>query len=103
MPRYLAVVPVQNEGREIAGTPPAEPVAVAPDARLVAIVDNGSWQLAQDVTDAAAYRALRRRHEEGVWQRMRLFVLDATRADALEDGRRVRMDGMPVPDPGRRV
>lgn len=103
MGRYFAVMAVQDEGQELTGPAPASRPAVPAGARLVAIVDNGEWQVARDVTDPDAYRTLYRRHDEGLWKRMRLFLIDDARAAALEDGRRVLMDGRPISDPGRRL
>lgn len=105
MSRYLAVRAVQDEGKRIAGPEPATVAPLPPPVPagqvLVAIVDNGTWQQARDVSHRAAYEALYRRLAEGVWRRMSLYVIDAVRAGELEDGRRTLMDGRPMPDPGR--
>jgi hypothetical protein len=105
MSRYLAVRAVQDEGTRIAGPEPATVAPLPPDVPpgqvLVAVVDNGTWQQARDVSHRGAYDALYRRVAEGVWRRMSLYLIDAMRAAEIEDGRRTLMDGRPVPDPGR--
>jgi hypothetical protein len=105
MSRCLAVGAVQDEGRRIAGPDSAEitpvPPEVPPGQVLVAVVDNGTWQQARDVSHRTAYDALYRRVADGVWRRMSLYLIDAARALEIEDGRRMLMDGRPVPDPGR--
>lgn len=109
MPRYLAVTAVQKEGERVARYGPgdaatiaAEPPPVAAGKRLVAVVNNGAWQSAIDVTFPAFYERILRRYREGTWQAMELYCLDEERADEIEDGRRVLMNGQPVQDPGRR-
>ena len=108
MARYLAVAAVQREGQPLAPLAPADTTApdaappVAPGNCLVAIVNNGEWQAAIDVTFPAFYERVLRRYREGVWKAMALYTLDAERALALEDGRRVLMNGQPVLDPRRR-
>jgi hypothetical protein len=104
MARYLAVVTVQTEGRRI--PPPALdrpdlPPSIPVGSRLVAVVNNGEWQSALDVTFPAVYEKVHRRHQEGTWKAMDLYLIDARRADEIEDGRRVLMNGQPVKDPGR--
>jgi hypothetical protein len=69
--------------------------------RLVAVVNNGEWQSAMDVTHQEFYARLRRRCDEGVWHAMSLYLLDEERAAQIEDGRRVLMDGTPIRDPHR--
>jgi hypothetical protein len=108
MPRYLAVSAVQREGTPVGtwtasaggATPPDHP-AVPEGSCLVAVVNNGAWQSALDVTYPGYYARLRRRWEEGVWQAMSLYLVDEERAAKIEDGRRALMDGTPVRDPGR--
>jgi len=104
MPRYLAVIPVQTEGRPVpaeAAAADGGPPAVPEGSRLVAVVNNGEWQSALDVTYPDNYAALRKRCRDGVWKEMRLYLLDEERAAAIEDGRRILMNGQPVRDPGR--
>lgn len=103
MARYLAVMAVRAEGRRVvpAKTSDAEPPAVAKGERLVAVVNNGEWQAALDVTFPAFYAKVQRRFREGIWKAMELYRIDEKRAAELEDGRRILMNGQPVPDPGR--
>lgn len=109
MPRYLAVTSVQQEGRPIdigndasvQDAAPFDQPAVPSGTRLVAVVNNGEWQAAIDVTHPDFYARLRRRCDEGVWQAMSLYLVDEERAAQIEDGRRVLMNGKAVPDPGR--
>jgi hypothetical protein len=108
MPRYLAVADVQQHGDQVGawsarseGTSPPEAPAVPPGSCLVAVVTNGEWQSAIDVTYPAFYARLRRRCEEGVWRGLSLFLMDEEQAASIEDGRRALMDGTPIRDPGR--
>ena len=101
MARYLAVAAVRKEGRRIAGDGTAQPPAVAQGERLIAIVNNGEWQSAIDVTFPVFYDRIYRRYREGVWKAMELYCLDEDRTAKLEDGRRFLMNGQPVQDPGR--
>jgi hypothetical protein len=101
MSRCLAVRAVQDEGKKLSEAAPAESPQVPEGQVLVAVVDNGTWQQARDVSHPTAYGALYRRRAEGVWRRMSLYLIDAQRAAEIEDGRRTLMDGRPVPDPGR--
>ena len=109
MARYLAVGAVRAEGRPLPrraadrqnGAPPPAPPEIPKGRRLVAVVHNGAWQLALDVTAPSVYQRLHRRYREGVWTAMELFLIDEIRATEIEDGRRVLMNGEPVKDPGR--
>ena len=108
MARYLAVVAVQREGLQIASCGACDPPqagekqpAVAQGRRLIAVVNNGEWQSAIDVTFRASYDRVYRRFREGIWKRMDLYSLDERRAAELEDGRRILMNGQPAPDPAR--
>jgi hypothetical protein len=109
MPRYLAVVAVQTEGRRVSaedGNQPGDDVPAQapriPDGdRLVAVVNNGTWQSALDVTYPTTYAQVYRRYRDGTWKAMELFFVPEQRAAQIEDGRRVLMNGQPVRDPGR--
>jgi len=101
MPLYLAVGAVLAEGDSVPVPSDASGLPMSPGRRLVAVVHNGEWQSALDVSHPAAYDKLRKRIAEGVWHDLRLFSLSAERVVELADGRRVTMDGLPVPDPGR--
>jgi len=109
MARYLAVTAVQKEGQRVARYGPgdaanagAEQPPVAAGQRLIAVVNNGAWQSAIDVTFPAFYERILRRYRDGTWHALELYCLDEERAGELEDGRRVLMNGQPVQDPGRR-
>jgi hypothetical protein len=110
MGRYLAVVAVQAEGRRVvlqgaADKPspeiPPNPPRIPAGNRLVAVVNNGEWQSALDVTFPTSYHSVYRRYREGTWKAMELFFIDEQRAAQIEDGRRVLMSGQPIQDPGR--
>ena len=103
MARYLAVPAVRELGRCIGiGRPDAgDAPAVPRGERLVAVVNNGEWQSALDVTFPTSYHSVYRRYREGTWKAMELFFIDEHRAAQIEDGRRVLMSGQPVQDPGR--
>jgi hypothetical protein len=109
MARQFSVLAVQAEGRKL--PPPAIDTAdghrrpdsplIPEGSRLVAVVNNGEWQSALDVTYPSVYQKIYRRYQEGVWSTMDLYLIDEHRADQIEDGRRVMMNGQPVQDPGR--
>lgn len=101
MALYLSVAAVQAEGDAIEQPPSGDPPAVAPGRRVIAVVENGAWQTALDVSHPDTYRRLHQRLADGIWRALRLYSLDETRALALADGRRATMEGRPVPDPGR--
>jgi hypothetical protein len=109
MARYLAVVAVQAEGRRVmhgaADKPgqdiPPDPPRTPEGSRLVAVVNNGEWQSALDVTFPTSYQSVYRRYRQGTWKAIELFFIDEQRAAEIEDGRRVLMNGQPLPDPGR--
>ena len=109
MARYLAVAAVQREGRKAlrsttddGAEATAEQPGIAPGERLIAVVNNGEWQSAIDVTHSIFYEKIYRRYREGIWKAMDLYYLDEKRADEMEDGRRVLMNGQPVPAPARK-
>jgi hypothetical protein len=109
MARYLAVLAVQAEGQRIslpaidgANDDPLPDLPKIPEGRrLVAVVNNGDWQSALDVTFPTVYQRLHRRYRDGTWKAMDLYLIDEHRAAQIEDGRRVLMNGQPVQDPGR--
>jgi hypothetical protein len=101
MPLYLSVAGVQAEAIPLPVPPDTVDLAVPPGHRIIAVVNNGEWQSALDVSHPDTYQRLRRRVAEGVWQELHLYSLDEQRALALADGRRTTMQGQPVPDPGR--
>ena len=109
MARYFAVVAVQTEGRRIAHAAVDEanqdlfldPPQIPEGSRLVAVVNNGEWQSALDVSFPTVYQRVRRRYQEGTWKAMDLFLIDEQRATEIEDGRRVLMNGQPVQGPRR--
>jgi hypothetical protein len=103
MPRYLAVAPVRAEGVPVTlGTGTAHPLPAPPGKRLIAVVNNGSWQTALDVTFAENLERIMRRCRDGVWRDLALFLLPEERAAELGDGRRATMAGEPVQEPVRR-
>lgn len=105
MARYLAVVPIQTEGTRVpfdTGGATGDRPSVPPGTRLVAVVNNGEWQSALDVTFPSAYETLRQRCRVGVWKEMQLYLISEERSYEIEDARRVLMNGQPVPEPSRR-
>ena len=98
MARYLNVVVVRELGRRLeqGAVACADHPLVPEGDRLVAVVHNGEWQSAVDVTYPAALERLRRRCAEGIWREMELYLLDEERARESEDGRRFLMSGLPV-------
>lgn len=106
MARHLNVVSVQSEGRKLAcwtaadgASGPADRPDIPDGCRLVAVVNNGEWQSAIDVTHASFFERIRRRCIERVWTEMALYVIDEDRAVQIEDGRRILMNGLPVREP----
>jgi hypothetical protein len=105
MARHLHVVSVQNEGRRLSrwsagdgASAPADPPEIPEGFRLIAVVNNGDWQSAIDVTHPSYFARIRRRCAERVWTEMALYLVDEERAGQIEDGRRIQMNGMPVRD-----
>jgi hypothetical protein len=104
--RHFSVLAVQAEGQKILldeadGTQVPAPPRVPEGSRLVAVVNNGEWQSAVDVTYPDVYQKVSRRYLEGIWKAMELYLIDDLRAVQIEDARRVTMSGQPVKDPGR--
>jgi hypothetical protein len=106
MARHLHVVTVQNEGRKLAcwtaadrARVPLSPPDIPKGSRLIAVVNNGEWQSAIDVTHPSFFERVRSRYILGTWQEMALYLIDEQRAAQIEDGRRVLMSGLPVRDP----
>jgi hypothetical protein len=107
--RYFAVLAVQTEGQKLRytaidgadGDGLPDPPKIPAGSRLVAVVNNGEWQSALDVTYPSVYQKVYRRYQEGTWKAMDIYLIDEHRADQIEDGRRVMMNGQPVQDPGR--
>jgi hypothetical protein len=106
MPRYLAVAPTLAEGIPVTlgadETATAQPFHVPSGQRLVAVVNNASWQVALDVTFPENLKRIMRRHSDGVWQELELYLLPEERAAEISDGRRSTMAGEPVQEPVRR-
>jgi hypothetical protein len=106
MARHLHVISVQNEGRKLASwscddaSAPADSPEIPEGFRLIAVVNNGEWQSAIDVTHPSYFERIRRRCAERVWTEMALYLIDEDRAAKIEDGRRILMNGMPVRDTG---
>jgi len=109
MARHFAVLAVQTEGQKLSHAVIERadrallraPPPIPNGSRLVAVVNNGEWQSAVDVTYPAVYQRVGRRYQDGTWKVMDLFLIDERRAAEIEDGRRVTMSGQPVKDPGR--
>jgi hypothetical protein len=106
MPRYLAAAPAQAEGIPVtlgAGeSATVPPFSVPPGQRLVAVVNNGSWQVALDVTFPDNLERIMRRCRDGVWQELALYLMPEERVAEISDGRRSTMEGEPVQEPVRR-
>jgi hypothetical protein len=107
MARQFAVLAVQAEGQKLShpaksdGDGIPDQPQIPPGSRLVAVVNNGEWQSALDVTYPSVYQKVYRRYQEGIWNALDIYLIDEVRADQIEDGRRVMMNGQPVQDPGR--
>jgi hypothetical protein len=106
MARHFHVVAVQSEGQKLAVWTAADrasaapaPPDVPPGSCLIAVVNNGEWQSAIDVTHPSFFERVRGRYMDGTWHEMALYLLDGERANRIEDGRRILMNGMPVRDP----
>jgi len=105
MARHLHVVTVQKEGRKLARWTAADreseiaAPAVESGSRLIAVVNNGAWQAAIDVTHPSFFERIRGRYMDGTWHEMALYAINENRAAQIEDGRRILMNGMPVRDP----
>lgn len=105
MARHFHVVSVQNEGRRLSSWSSGDGASVPADApeipqgfRLIAVVNNGEWQSAIDVSHPSYFERIRHRCAERVWTEMALYLIDEDRAAQIEDGRRILMNGMPVRD-----
>jgi hypothetical protein len=106
MPRYLAAASAQAEGIPVtlgAGdAATVQPFCVPPGQRLVAVVNNGSWQVALDVTFPENLERIMRRCRDGVWQELALYLMSEERVAEISDGRRSTMAGEFVQEPVRR-
>jgi hypothetical protein len=105
MPRYLAVAQVRAEGTSVtlgaSDSETALSLGVPPGQRLVAVVSNGSWQTALDVTFPQNLERIMRRRRDGIWRELALYLLPEERAAEIADGRRATMTGEPVHEPVR--
>lgn len=105
MARHLHVVAVQSEGRKLACWTASDrgSAIAAPDipagSCLVAVVNNGEWQSAIDVTHPSFFDRVCSRYMDGIWHEIALYLIDEDRAARIEDGRRILMNGLPVRDP----
>jgi hypothetical protein len=106
MPRYLAVAAAQAEGIPVTldadNTATGQPFRVPSGQRLIAVVNNGSWQVALDVTFPENLERIMCRCRDGVWRELALYLLPEERAAEISDGRRATMAGDPVEEPARR-
>src|ERR1700755_569529 len=99
MARHFAVLAVQAEGQKLShpaidradgdGLPKFPKIPAG--SRLVAVVNNGEWQSALDVTYPSVYQKIYGRYQEGIWSTMDLYLVEEGRANQIVDGRRVMM------------
>jgi hypothetical protein len=104
MPRYLTVAIVQAEGVLVPLREHDEAIQahrVPSGQRLVAVVNNGSWQAALDVSFPENLERILRRCRDGIWQDLALYLLPEKRVAEIGDGRRATMSGEPVREPER--
>src|SRR6202022_5105427 len=95
MARPFAVLAVQAEGQKLShpaidradGDGLPDPTKIPAGSRLVAVVNNGEWQSALDVTYPSVYQKVYRRYQEGTWNTMDIYFIDDRRAIQIEEGR----------------
>ncbi len=100
MPSYLNVPEVKEYGSKVVDRPK---VMLLLGERLVAIIDNGEYQLAEDVTAPEALKRLHSDVARKVWTNISLYVVekDDMEKGNLTGGCRFNMDDTPVRDPGK--
>src|SRR5258706_13865511 len=95
MARHFAVLAVQAEGQKLSHPPIdradgdglADPPKIPAGSRLVAVVNNGEWQSALDVTYPSVYQKVYRRYQERSWNTMEIFLIDERPGHQIEGGR----------------
>lgn len=77
MSEYFGVSKVQEIGQRVDlpdGKRQRQPL-IPVGKSLIAVVGNGLWKIAPDVTDLMAYEYFRESHEIGVWATLELYLL----------------------------
>ena len=88
MGTYFGVSKVENIGYRIIPVAGEQPVA-SPDAFLVAVVCNGVWAIAPEVTDKCEYEAFYNSYSQGNWLSFKVYAIRNEDRDKCPDEGRV--------------
>ena len=103
MPSYLNVPAVKTYGVRVPKMTGGQAYVIPRDRRLIAIVDNREYQLAEDITTVEARERLYNDLERMIWTNISLYAVkeDDIRNGKMTGGCRFQMDDTPVLDPGK--
>lgn len=88
MGQYLGVTAVEEKGEHI-GTMRKDQPQIPQDQRLIAIVSNGLWKVAPDVTSSSEYDHFFQSYRKGSWVKIDLFLLHENEIENCPDEGRV--------------
>ena len=85
MGTYLGVTAVQRNGQPVQLYTGSTQPTVPQGKRLIAIMDNGVWKIAPDVTRPSEYAEFHRNYSQGNWLAMKLYLLDESKVAECPD------------------
>lgn len=88
MGTYLGVNAVKNHGVYMGYAQEQKPIT-PPNNRLVAVLNNGVWQVAPDVTRDSEYKHFFDSYAQGNWLAMQLYRLEESKVALCPDEGRV--------------
>ncbi len=88
MGTYLGVDAVKNHGVYMGNAQKSKPLTPS-NSRLVAILNNGVWQTAPDVTRDSEYKYFYDSYAQGNWLAMQLYRLEESKVALCPDEGRV--------------
>lgn len=92
MAKYLGVRAVEAKGQKIQGHLSEKQPIVPNGKRLIAILQNGVWKIAPDVTHPAEYAELYKSYSQGNFLGGELYLLDENLLAQCPDEGRVNLN-----------